>query len=91
MTEDDLMLNLALIAEFYSDPKQIKERVRPFVKKVPRSRRLGLYKILESTNPHRLIMKAVVFYEEAKDADRAKLGANERCPDKDNSGTDPRG
>lgn len=69
MTEDDLMLNLALIAEFYTDPKQIKERVRPFVKRLPKSRRLGLYKILESTNPHRLIMKAVVFYEEEKDAD----------------------
>lgn len=71
MTEDDLMLNLALIAEFYTDPKQIKERVRPYVKRLPKSRRLGLYKILESTNPHRLIMQAVVFYEEAKDADRA--------------------
>lgn len=68
--EDDLMLSLALIAEFYSDPKQIKERVRPFVKRVPRSRRIGLYKILESTQPQRLIMKAVVFYEEQKDADR---------------------
>ena len=71
ISEDDLMLSLALIAEFYSDPKQIKERVRPFVKRVPRSRRIGLYKILESTQPQRLIMKAVVFYEEQKDADRA--------------------
>ena len=75
MTEDDLMLNLALIAEFYTDPKQIKERVRPFVKRLPKSRRLGLYKILESTDPHRLIMKAVVFYEDAKDAKRTDTGA----------------
>lgn len=72
VTEDDLILSLALIAQFYSDPKEIKERVRPFVKKVPRSRRLGLYKILESTQPQRLIMKAVVFYEEAKDGRNTK-------------------
>lgn len=71
MTEDDVMLVLALIAQFYSDPEEIKERVKPLVKKVSRSRRYGLYTILGSKNPQRLIMKATVFYEEQKDADRA--------------------
>lgn len=66
MTEDDVMLALALIAQFYDDPKEIKQRVRPLIKKVPRSRRVGLYKILESLEPKRLIIKAVQIYEDTK-------------------------
>ena len=66
MTQDDLMLQLALIAEIHTDKKTISLAVMKIIKSVSRANRGPLYLIAGSNNPRAVILDALARYEQEK-------------------------
>ena len=66
MTQDELMLKLALIAAIHTDVKDITTAVMKIIKSVSRANRGPLYLIVGSKNPRAVIFDALARYEQDK-------------------------